>query len=231
MATKPKRPSYVSPKGLFKYPSLTTPDYGSKDHPKPEGQFKVAVVMKMSTEVQAFIDKLTPLWDEAIREGHAAFAKLALPQRKKLGELKEQMFYEEEFDPETEEATGNVIFKAKTQYRMTDKETKEVRFNSISLFDAKGAAFPKGKAIYGGTIGKISFTTRPYFVAGQGMAGLSFYLNGAQVIELVGPGARSASSLGFGEEEGYSAADAGEFSDESNAEPEAGAQRGNPEDF
>ena len=63
------------------------------------------------------------------------------------------------------------------------------------------------------------------------MAGLSFYLNGAQVIDLVGPGARSAASLGFGEEEGYTAADSSEFSDESEGDAPAGSKSGNPEDF
>lgn len=234
MATKPKNPSYVSPKGTFKWPSLTSPDYGSKEHPTPEGLFKTTVICDMTSEVQAFIDKLMPLWQRAIAEGREAYAKLPIAQRKKLGELKEQMFYEEEFDEATEEPTGRVIFKAKTKYKIKDKDTGDIRLNTISLFDAAGKPFPKGKAIYGGSEGKISFTVKPYWVAGQVMAGLSFYLNGAQIIKLVGPGERSAASLGFGAEEGYTAAeDQGGFDDESagaSDDDDSGAN-GNPQDF
>jgi hypothetical protein len=210
MATKfPKRPTYTSPKGVFKFPSLSKPDYGNEKFPKPDGEFKVRLVVP-AADAQPMIDKLTPEWEAAIEQGKKDFAALALPQRKKLGALKEQMFYEEEFDTETEEPTGNVIFNFKTKYKITDKKTGDVRFNKIGLFDAKGKPLPAGTAIYGGTEGKIAFQANPYFVAGQGMAGLSLRLSAAQVIELVGPGNRSASSYGFGEEEGYEAGDVGE---------------------
>ena len=233
MATKPKRPTFVSPKGTFKYPSLTKPDFGNDAFPKPDGEFKTAIVIPMDSAAQAFIDKLMPAWTEAVRQGHEHFAKLALPQRKKLGALKEVMFYEEEFDKETEEPTGNIIFKAKTKYKILDKKTNEIRLNKISLFDAKGKPLAAGTAIYGGTVGKISFQPAPYWVAGTGMAGITFYLNGAQVIDLVGPGNRSAASMGFGEEEGY---EAGDGSDEppfdGTGEDGTGTPaNGNPQDF
>lgn len=235
MATTPKktaRPSFTTPKGTFKYPALTKPDFGNEEYPNPDGSFKVAVIIPMGPEVQALIDKLTPLWDVAVAEGAVEFAKLAMPVRKKLGALKEQMFYEEEYDVETELPTGNVIFKVKTKYKITDKKDKSVRFNKIGLFDSLGKPLPADTLIYGGTTGKVAFQTNPYFVAGQGMAGLSLRLTAAQVINLVGPGARNAEGYGFGaEEDGYVASDAvAAPADEAGEEPSASAN-GNPQDF
>lgn len=232
MATKPKRPQFVTPSGTFKFPALSKPDYGNEKFPKPDGEFKTGLVVALTEEVQAFIDKLMPIHAEAIEEGRKEFAKLPIATRKKLGELKEQMFYEEEYagDEGEEQPTGNVIFKAKTKYKITDKKTKEVRFNKIGLVDAKGKPLPAGTLIYGGTTGKLSVQPSAYFIAGQGMAGISLRLVGAQILDLVGPGARSASSMGFGEEEGYEAGDEEVTGGDPEGEGEAPAN-GNPRDF
>lgn len=225
---RPKRPTYMSPKGVFKYPALSKPDFGNEEFPKPDGEFKTAIICPLDADTQALIDKLTPAWNDAIAKGHEAFAKLPLASRKKLGSLKEQPFYEEEYDPETEEPTGNVIFKVKTKYKITDKKTGDVRFNKVDLFDAKGKPLAKGTLIYGGTVGRVAFQTSDYFVSGQGMAGISLRLSAAQVIDLVGPGNRSASSYGFGEEEGY---ETSEDDVPEGSEPETEGAGGDPEDF
>lgn len=234
MATKIKRPTYNSPKGTFLYPSLTKPDYGNEAFPKPDGEFKTGLVVPMNEATQAFIDKLMPAWTEAIRLGQIAFDKLDVKLRKKFGKLTEQMFYEVEYDKETEEETGNVIFKFKTKFRITDAKTKEVRENKIGLFDAKGKPLTPGTLIYGGTVGIVAFQTSDYFVAGQGMAGISLRLSAAQVIELVGPGSRNAAGFGFSAQEGYEAGD----DDTMPADTSGGAEdtpsrpaNGNPEDF
>jgi hypothetical protein len=97
-----KRPSFTSPAGSFKFPSLSKPDFGNVKFPKPDGEFKTGLVVSREL-AQPLIDKLMPEWQAAIAEGQVEFSKLPLPTRKKMGELKEQMFYQEEFDPETEE--------------------------------------------------------------------------------------------------------------------------------
>ena len=206
MATFIKRPTFTSPKGSFRFPSLSKPDFGNEKFPNPDGEYKVGLIMSRA-DAQPLIDKLMPEWNAAIALGKADFAKLAVPIRKKLGTLKEQMFFVEEYDKETEEETGNVIINFKTKYKIIDKKTQEERFNKIGLFDAKGKPLAAGTAIYAGTVGKVSFQVSPYFVAGQGMAGISLRLGAAQVIELVGPGNRSAGSFGFGEEDGYESED------------------------
>lgn len=233
MATKPKRPTYTSPSGVFKFPSLTKPDFGNEKFPKPDGEYKTALIVPLA-EAQPMINKLMPEWLAAIELGKADFKALKPEQRKKLGALKEQMFYSEEFDTETELETGNVIFNFKTKYKINQKgkngQPDEVRFNKIGLFDAKGKPLAAGAAVYGGTVGKIAFQTSAYFVAGQGMAGISLRLSAAQIIDLVGPGVRSASQYGFGEEEGYETGpEEGSFGDESSAS--ATPANGNPQDF
>lgn len=230
MATAPKRPTYTSPKGLFTYPALSKPDYGNENFPKPDGEFKTGLTVAMSPEVQAFIDKLMPAWTEAIRLGQIAFAKLDVKLRKKFGELTEQMFYEIEYDKETEEPTGNVTFKFKTKYKILDKKTDTIRFNKIGLFDAKGKPLAADTLIYGGSQGKVSFQTSDYFVAGQGMAGISLRLLAAQVIDLVGPGNRSASSYGFGEEEGFEATES-DMQEDGSGDPRPTPPANGTEDF
>ena len=228
MATFIKRPTYNSPKGVFQYPSLSKPDFGNEKFPKPDGEFKTALIVP-AEEAQALINTLTPVWEAAIAAGKEDFAKLAVPIRKKLGSVKEQPFFEIEYDKDSEQETGNVIFKFKTKYKIVDKKTNEVRFNKVGLFDSKGKPLPASVAIYGGTIGKVAFQASPYFVAGQGMAGISLRLSAAQVIELVGPGSRSANSYGFGQEEGFDAEDEESFP-AATGEAQAAAN-GNSEDF
>lgn len=230
MATFIKRPTFTSPKGSFKWPSLTKPDFGNEKFPKPDGEFKTSLIVPRS-EAQALIDQLQPEWDAAIAAGKVDFAKMPIPQRKKFGAVKEQPFYADEFDPETEEETGNVVFNFKCKYKIMDKKSGEARFNKIGLFDAKGKPLAAGVAVYGGTVGKIAFQVNPYFVAGQAMAGISLRLSAAQIIELVGPGARSASQFGFGQEDGYETeeteAEAAGFSEEGSTAP----ANGNSDDF
>lgn len=233
MATFVKRPTYTSPKGVFKYPSLSKPDYGNEKFPKPDGEFKTSLVVALA-DAQDLINKLTPEWEAAIEAGLADFAKLPLPSRKKLGALKEQMFYETEFDPETEEETGNVIFKFKTKYKITDAKTKEIRFNKIGLFDSATPPKPlaANTAIYGGTVGKLAFQASPYFVSGQGMAGITLRLSAAQIIVLVGPGNRTAESFGFGGEDGgFEGSDEPEEGSEFSEGDKPAGTNGDPQDF
>ena len=229
MATKPKNPEYLSPRGIFKYPSLNTPDYGNDTVPIPNGVFKTGIIVSLE-DAQDLINKLMPVYEDALNEGRQKFKDLPIPARKKLGEVTANMFYETEYDKETEEETGNVIFKAKTNYRRVNKKTKEVTFGKITLVDAKGKPFPKALVIYGGSEGRISFTTSPYFVTGTGMVGISLYLNAVQIIKHVGPGERTGASIGFDVEDGYDASDYVAPEEDGDGSPSP-SSNGNPEDF
>ena len=223
-----KRPSFTSPAGSFKFPSLSKPDFGNFKFPKPDGEFKTGLVVSREL-AQPLIDQLTPYWEEAIKEGQEAFNGLPMATRKKMGSLKEQPFFQEEYDPETEEETGNVIFNVKTKYGIMDRKTNEKRFNKIGLFDSKGAPLAAGTAIYGGTVGKVAFQASPYFVSGQGMAGITLRLSAVQVIDLVGPGSRTATQFGFGKEDGYETSE--DDAETPFAESKATVANGDSDDF
>ncbi|WP_079211876.1 hypothetical protein [Brucella pituitosa] len=203
-----KNPTFMSDKGTAVYPKLTTIDYGTKDYPKPDGEYSVKLRMSKD-EAEDMLDRknkdgvtLREIHAQAIEEGHTEFAKLPVASRKKLGSLTENPLYTEVYDKETEEPTGDVEFKFKRKASGTRKDGKKWEAKP-DLFDAKGRKLGKGVEIWGGSTLKVAFEASPYFVSGQGSAGLSLRLQASQVIDLVSNGQRDASGYGFEAEEGY----------------------------
>ncbi len=222
-------PKFTSPRLKFKFPKVTEPDYGSKDYPKPDGEFSLrGVATRDDPAIQAFIAKLMPFYDEAMKAADEEFAKLKVETRKKLGDVKPNDLFTTLYDQETEQETGEIEFKFAMKFSGEFKKgpkTGQFWTRYPDLYDAKGQPIKgvlqrdergnvlKDKAgkpirkypsIWGGTIGRISFEATPYFIPGTGAAGLKLNLLGVQVIDLVSEGARNASSHGFGEEDGYS---------------------------
>lgn len=192
----------VSPKATFRYPKLTEPDYGNEEYPKPQGEYSVGLILS-AEEAKPLIDKLQPVHDKAVEEGRVKFDNLNVQQRKKLKELSINPLFIEEFDKETEEPTGNVIFKIKMAASGKNKKTGKEWKRKPTIFDAKGQVIKNPPAIWGGTIGKVSFEAAPYFITGTGTAGVGLYLNAVQIIELRSGGGGDAESYGFGEEDGF----------------------------
>jgi hypothetical protein len=229
MAEKRKKlPQFVTPKGTFRFPKLSEPDYGNEKFPKPDGEYSVQLLLPAdSDEAKALIEKLTPMYEAALDEAKEAFKGLPIKSRKDFekkgikGPLPNSLF-SEVYDKETEEPTGEITFKfamrAGGTYKQGPKKGKQWSRKPV-IVDAKGKPMRKCPGIWGGTIGKISFEAGPYFIEGTAAAGLRLALQGVQIIDLVTAGERSAASLGFGEEDGYehedapaeeAAADAGE---------------------
>ncbi len=216
MTKKEKLPSFVSPKGVFRYPALTSPDYGTKEFPKADGEYKVQLILT-EAEAKPLIEKLQPIFDAAISEGEEKFKELKVEQRKKLGSLKVNDFYATEYDQETEDPTGNLIFKFTMKASGKDKKGGTWE-RKPALVDAKGTPLKDIKGIWGVTVGKVSFDVSPYFIPGSGAAGVKLRLNAAQIIDLVAGGGRDAEGFGFDKEDGYEAESAestNEFKDES----------------
>jgi hypothetical protein len=193
----------VSPKGKFAYPAITKPDYGNDKHPKPHGEYKVSLVLT-EKEAQPFIKQLQETYDSAIEAGEEAFKELGVAQRKKLGSVTKNDLYAVEYDKQTEEPTGNVIFKFSMKASGKNKKGEEWH-RKPSVFDAKGKPIKTAINIWSGTVGKVAYSTSPYFVEGTGSAGLKLYLNAVQIIELVNGDSKGASAFGFGEEDGFTA--------------------------
>jgi len=214
-----KFPQFTSPKGTFKYPKLSEPDYGTKEYPCPQGRYGLKLVMPAKApETKAFIKALTPAYEEALAEAKEAFEKLPVATRKKLGEVKPNPLFTEVYDKETEQPTGDIEFNIKMdasgEYKKGPKAGTKWTAKPV-LFDASGQRMVRPPAIWSGTEGKVAFEARPYFVNGSGAAGLSFKLIGVQIVKLVSAGERSADSLGFGAEEGGYAYHDEAFSDDS----------------
>ncbi len=207
-----KLPNFTTPRGSFVYPKLTEPDFGTKEYPKPEGEYSLKLRLSQD-DADAWLGRknkdgvtLQDAYDEAMSEGEAAFDKLGVATRKKLGEIKKNDLYTVVYDEETEEPTGDVEFKfsmkASGEFKNGPRAGKKWS-RTPDLFDAKGKKIGKGVNIWGGSEGKVSFAASPYFIPGTGAAGLKLMLGGVQVIELVTNGSRSADSYGFDEEEGF----------------------------
>jgi hypothetical protein len=211
MATDKKKRTILkgrTPRGVFRFPSLDKADYGTEAHPCPEGRYKVGVILS-EAEAAPLLKTLEPLLEQARIEGEEGFAGLKVEQRKKLKELTMNDLYSVEYDRETEEPTGNLIFNFKMAASGTSKKANGSVSNwnrKPALFDAKGKPLTgKLPEIWGGTVGVVAFEAYPYFIAGTGTAGVSLKLSAAQIIELRSGGQRDASDFGFDEEDGWSA--------------------------
>lgn len=223
--TKRKFVQITSPKGVFKYPKLAAPDFGTKDYPKPDGVYSVRLILKADDKAtKDFIKKLDVLYKEALAEAEVAFKELKAESRKKLGGVKPNQFYTEILDQETEEPTGDIEFRmamdASGVVKKGPRAGKKWTAKPV-IFDAKGHRMANVPDIWGGTVGKIAFEVRPYFIQGTAAAGIKLKLVGAQIFDLVAGGERSAESLGFGEEDGYEHDDSA-FGNSSNVDSVGG---------
>lgn len=228
-----KLPQITTSAGTFRYPKLTEPDYGNDKFPKPDGEYSVQLMMSRdSPEAKQLIEILKPHYEEALAFAKEEFDKLPVGTRKKLKEISPNPFFTTVYDKETEEPTGEIIFKATKKasgvYKKGPKEGQKWTSKPV-IFDAKGNRMVKVPSIWSGTVGKMAVELSPYFVAGTGACGLKLNLVGVQILDLVSAGERSASSLGFGVEEGYEydANDAAEAEASKAADAEADEGEGN----
>lgn len=202
---KPKAIRYTTFKGVFVYPYLVKPDFGQGQFANSKGIYKVNLKMTLE-EAEPLLAILQPIYDQAIADGEEAFSKLKVEARKKLKSLTETPLFDTVYDSVTEEETGEIIFKFSTSASGTNSKG-EAWTRTIPLFDAKGKAI-KPTMVGAGTIGKVNFEVSPYFIPATGVAGIKLYLIAAQILELSEGGAGgSASSYGFGAEEGYEGQD------------------------
>lgn len=207
MTDKTEKPTLklTTPRIRLAWPKLSAPDYGSKDYPKPDGEFSTKGVLKLDDpQTQAFLAKLQPFHDLAVKMGEAEFLKLKPETRKKLKEVSVNPLYTELLDKETEEPTGEIEFKfAKKASYVAQKGPKAgQRINTtLAIFDGLGEVIRKVPDIWSGSIAKVSFTATAYFIPGTGAAGVKLNLDAVQLIVLRKGGEKSASEHGFGKEE------------------------------
>jgi len=207
MATKrPQLVKGISPKGTFRYPHLVTPDNGTEEYPKKNPEYNVQLIMSKE-EGAAFREKLQDSIDAAEELAHEKDAKRKPASRKKNPmEFNDPM--QPEYDDETEEETGNVIFRFKTQASGKTKAGKKWS-KQIAFRDAKTKKFSPD-AVWGGTVGRIAYSINPYFVEGNGMWGITLFIDAVQIIDLVANSGDSG-DCGFEEEEGFESSSEEQF--------------------
>lgn len=200
---KTKKIQMTAPRGTFKYPNLIQPDMGTKEFPKPDGEYNVRVILdNTAPSTAAFIKKLQPHYDAAMEKAAAEFDKLKVETRKKLKDITRNDFFTVLYDKDTEEETGEIEFKFKM--KAAGKRKDGTPWSSKpGLFDAGGRPLKGIKSIWGGSEGIVSFSVSDYFIPGSGMAGITLRLEGVQILDLVAEGQRSADSYGFEAQEGY----------------------------
>jgi hypothetical protein len=235
MSEKNDKPSLklTTPPVTLAWPKLNEPDFGSKDYPKPDGEFSTKAVARLDDpDIQAFLKKLQAFHDQAIELGRKEFANLKPETRRKLKEVTVNPLYTERLDKETEEPTGEVEFKfaKKASYVAKKGPRAGQRIHAkVAIFDSLGEVIRKVPEIWGGSVAKVSFTATPYFIPGTGAAGVKLNLDAVQLLVLRKGGERSAADYGFGKEEGgYSHQDGSEddAADEAGAEDEGNEAKG-----
>lgn len=223
----------TTPRASFKWPKLTEPDYGSNQYPKPDGEYSTKLVFdEADPAFQKFRTKIEKAHAAAVELGKEKFGELKVATRKKLGDITVNEPFTVVYDNETEEPTGEVEMKVSMKASGTVKKGPRAGKSwnrKPQLFDAKGKPMLKTPDIWGGTVGKVSFSfmTDGYFIPGTGACGISFQLEAAQIIDLVSGGQRKADEFGFEEEDGY------EYeapADEEEDEDEFGDETGDEDD-
>jgi hypothetical protein len=223
---KAKQINLVTPASRFIYPKLNDPDYGTKEFPKPDGEYSLRLRFDTTDQqVQKFLKKLDALHQAAIENAKEEFAGLKVAQRKELerkngdGGLSIHPFAKPVYDEDTEEPTNEVEMKFSMKAGGKTKQGK-VWSRKPVIVDATGRVLRNPPAIWGGTLGMVSFSVSEggYFIPGTGLAGISTRLEGVQILELVSAGGRDAKSLGFGSVDGYDGLDDADEEDDNNEE-------------
>lgn len=202
-----KQTIHRTPKGRALWPKLNIPDTKFKE----EGEYSVKLVLSAADS-----EPLMQLIDTAMKESYdetkatleaaakdKSDAKKAAAAAKSLKKLKPaDPPYQMVADDEGNE-TGEVSFTFKRKASGVSRKTGKKWNAVVPLFDAAGKPVDRSKVqVWGGSTLKVAFELNPFHTDLVG-AGVSLRLVGVQIIELVSGGERTASSMGFGAEEGF----------------------------
>lgn len=186
-----------SPKGTFGYVYLNTPDTKFK----PEGEFKVPLILpRKSAEAKALMQEIDKQIVAAVAQARKDNPKIA----KKIEACEDKAYRFETDDDDS--PTGNVIFTFKMKASGKSRKTGKDYTRRPALFDAFGKPVDPAKVSVGkGTVGRVSYQFNPFFQTTKVGAGVSLWLEGVQIIDLVEyNGMGDAAAHGFEEEDGGS---------------------------
>lgn len=225
MPKKQNRVRLTTPKGVAKYPYLTSPDTKFDS----AGIYRTSLLLDPKDPgVEDFLAQLDSLADEAYEK---AVEELKQKGKKAMAkQVTRQAPYIQEVDEDGNE-TGMVEVRFKCKAKVESKRHGKTMQLRPRLFDSKGNPIdPDDISIYGGSVIRVNFTPSPFFVASSKMAGVSLLLNAVQVIELVSGGGADAESYGFTEEEGFEVGVGGGSVDDVNEDANGGEYGDSDED-
>lgn len=194
---KKKEKPRTTGKGKFQFAYLQKPDF---KYVTDGGEFKVK--LNQAAELaQPIVDLVTPLMTEAYEEAKVTFkAKYAEEKSKaKREKMKKPVRADAPF---TTEDDGTITLSFKMKAKGKNRTTNEEYTRAPVLYDAQANVITKELKIGNGTIGKVSYFIKKFFIEGTGQAGVSLKLVAAQILELKEWGA-DASYHGFSKEDGF----------------------------
>lgn len=200
-----KYPTFTTSRGTaVGFVTLNTPDTKfDKD-----GKFSVALAFDADDAVLQQIEaKAAELAEAKLEEITAEITDKLTKSGKKglIAKTVEQLsvisLIKAEEDEETGEETGRKIIKASMKHSGISQKTGKKWTRYPDYFNAKGVQLKNPPSIGSGSEMKMSVELFPYYAANDKTVGVTFRLNGVQLIKLVSYGARDAGSYGFGAEE------------------------------
>lgn len=196
---KIKRKRYTSPKGEALFAHVIHVDYGTEQYPNKDGAFNIMLALDEDS-AEKLRTTLAGEAEEARTFATEKFAALKPAARAKLGDVTFNELGVEEYDKD-ENLTGRILFRFKTTAFYENRQGIKVQ-RKVPLFDSMQQPAKLNDEPGNGSLVRVAFTCAPYFVDGQGMGGLTLYLDAVQIIKLTKYGERSADDYGFGAEEG-----------------------------
>jgi len=189
-AKKNRIPTAYSPKGVAVFPRLNEPDFKFKD----AGQYSTKLRLPKA-EAEAFLAKFQSLSDDI----HAEKVEFFKGKKDKKGKMIEVENAGLPFSVETDKEgneTGFILLAFSSNASFKDKTTGVEKKITPGIYDSQGK--PANVQVGGGSVLKVAFQPFPYYNDATQKSGVSFRLQGVQVIEL----RQFGSNLDFGVEEG-----------------------------
>jgi hypothetical protein len=213
MKKRNEYPQLITPRGVVAWAQLNEPDYEYKK----EGEFHVRIRPDTSDPLyDKLVETATAVRDEFYDE---TVKKLTAEKKgallKKLNKVE---VIKPEVDRETGDETGEMLLRAGMKHHIEIKNGPKAgqSFDKVpDFFSAQGVRLKNPPKIGSGSELKLSVRLVPYLAPNDGSVGISYQLEGVQILKLVSGGQRSASDYGFGVEDGdIIENDDGGFSDE-----------------
>ena len=195
-----KQDRAVSPKGEAQWAFLTEP----QTKWKPEGEYKVNLVMDKGKASAGFIAAL-----EAVRDEYYDTLAEKLPKAK-ASKLSKREVFEDEYD-EADEETGRIIFKFSSVAGGISRKTGKPWSFTPRLYDSK-ATLIKAKIMIGnGSILQVNYTPSAYRLNTDSSVGCKMYVNDVMIHKLVEIGGGDPGFEASDDADGfsYAGADAG----------------------